>query len=612
MNPERMPRTENRDESPTSADESVWIPHTSSLARFVVRLAELHPVSAHTRHADTELRRALQFLDVEADPAAVVAAGETLAVILALPATVLTGYVTTPLIGLCIGAAVAVSVAAGSRRAPGWVATIRRTRALGAAPGLVARAALRIRVEPSPERAARFAAETGRGPLARSLAAHARRAVGTPKSGLGTFAAAWRPWFPALDRAAALLAAGAAAPPAERERSLDRALDTVTDAARSRLAAFAGDVRGPASGTYVFGVVLPLALAGMLPAARVAGLPVHVGHVVVLYDIVLPVALLWASGWLLLRRPVAFPPAQVPRSHPTLPTRRWRAPVAGVVGACLGWIIGATVIGSWASPVAAVGFGLSGGLLVRYHPVKLVRERVRAVEKGLDDALYLVGRRVAAGESVEQAIDTAATELPGVTGEVFEDAVGVGRRLRVGVRASFLGEHGALATLPSQRARSAAVLLSIAAAEGRPAGVAIVSLADHLAELRRIERNSRRELASVTSTLENTAAFFGPLVGGATVALAGRMATATDARGSVDSTVSTATAGATGTTAIGTGELGLAVGGYVLAMSVILTALAATLENGFDPALVGYRAGIALPAATATYLTTYVGVALVL
>jgi hypothetical protein len=312
---------------------------------------------------------------------------------------------------------------------------------------------------------------------------------------------------------------------------------------------------------------------------------------------------------------VAFPPERVPRSHPALPARCWRGPVVGAGGVCLGWLLGVATVGPWAAPVAAVGFGAGGALLVRYHPVKTVRERVRAVEEGLDDALYLVGRRVAAGESVERAIDTAATQLPGATGKVFEDAIGVGRRLRVGVRASFLGEHGALARLPSQRARSAAALLSVGAAEGRPAGVAIVALAAHLAELRRIERDSRRELASVTSTLENTAAFFGPLVGGATVALAGRMATAADASGSLESTVSGPTAagtGATGPTAIATGELGLAVGGYVLAMAVILTALAAMLERGFDPALVGYRVGIALPAATTTYLGTYVGVALVL
>lgn len=593
-------------------------PHAISITEIVTWLAALHPYPTLDTARDEKLQRALAFLDLDVDPADVAVAGDVIGTVVALPSTALVGLATAPAIGLGVGAALALGLAVGARRAPYWLATIRRTRALGAAPGLVARAALRIRVEPAPERAAQFAAATGRGSLARSLGEHARRAAGTPRSGFGTFAAAWRPWFPALDRATALLEASAAARPAGRERSLDRALETVTDAARSRLAEFAGDVRGPASGAYAFGVILPFALAGMLPAARAAGIPVDVRHVVALYDLVLPLALVGAAGWLLLRRPVAFPPPRVPRTHPAVPSRRWLAPVAGAGCGILGWLLGATVVGAWAAPVAAAGFGAGVASLVRYRPVKAVRERVRAVEDGLDDALYLVGRRVAAGESVERAIETAAAELPGATGELFEDAVGVSRRLRVGVRASFLGEHGALSTLPSQRARGAAALLAIAASEGRPAGAAIVSLADHLTELRRIERESRRELASVTSTLANTAAFFGPLVGGATVALADRMATAVDAGGSVASPVSPAPAatasqtGAPGAAAIGTGELGLAVGGYVLATAVILTALAATLERGFDRALVGYRVGIALPAATATYLATYAGVALVL
>jgi hypothetical protein len=579
------------------------------LSVLVAALGALHPRPAAVPEPDERLVRALQFLDSDVDPTAVVAAGHVLGAVLSFPLALLASVLIALPFGLCFGAVSAVGVAVGTRRLPCWLATIRRTRALGAAPGLVARVALRIRVEPTTERAARFAAETGQGPLARSLGDHARRAAGTPRSGLGTFAATWRPWFPALDRAVALLEAGAAARPAERERSLDRALECVTDAARSRLAAFAGEVRGPASGTYAFGVVLPLALAGMLPAARAAGVPVDVRHVVVLYDAVLPLALLAASGWLLLRRPVAFPPPQVQRSHPDVASRVWVAPGAGVGCAILGWLSGTAVVAPWAGPVAAAGFGSGAGLLVYYRPIADVRDRVRAVEEGLDDALYLVGRRVAAGESVERAIEAAADELPGATGEVFADAVATGRQLRIGVRAAFLGEYGALETIPSQRARGAAALLAIAASEGRPAGAAIVSLADHLSELRRIERESRRELAAITGTLANTAALFGPLVGGATVALAGRMATAVESGGSVPATTPGSAAGAS---AIGTGELGLAVGGYVLATAAILTALAATLERGFDRALIGYRLGLALPAATATYLVTYAGVALVL
>jgi len=175
------------------------------------------------------------------------------------------------------------------------------------------------------------------------------------------------------------------------------------------------------------------------------------------------------------------------------------------------------------------------------------------------------------------------------TGEVFAEAARQQRQLKVGVRESFLGEHGALATVPSTRTRSTATLLALAAREGRPAGSAIVAMADHLDELRDVERDARHEIGLVTSTLANTASVFAPMVAGATVALAdgmqfsGRLA---------------ASGGPT------TGELGLAVGAYVLVLAVLLTTLSTGLARGLDRALVGYRVGWALLVATATFVAT--------
>ena len=80
------------------------------------------------------------------------------------------------------------------------VANARRSRTLGSAPELVSRAVLQTRVAPTAEGAAAFAAET-EGRLGDRLAEQVRRARGTPRSGLGQFAAAWRDSFPALHRA---------------------------------------------------------------------------------------------------------------------------------------------------------------------------------------------------------------------------------------------------------------------------------------------------------------------------------------------------------------------------------------------------------------------------
>jgi hypothetical protein len=214
-----------------------------------------------------------------------------------------------------------------------------------------------------------------------------------------------------------------------------------------------------------------------------------------------------------------------------------------------------------------------------------VRERVEAIESDLADGLYLVGREVSRGRSVEAALDDAVELLESATGEVFADATRQQRQLRVGVRESFLGEHGALATVPSERARSTAELLAIAASEGQPAGPAIVTMADHLDDLRSVEQAVARDLRQVTSTLSNTASVFGPLVEGATVTLAGQMSSDGPLTGAIDA-----------------GALGLAVGAYVIVLAVVLTVLSTGLERGLERSLVGYRVGRALLSATGVFV----------
>jgi hypothetical protein len=229
--------------------------------------------------------------------------------------------------------------------------------------------------------------------------------------------------------------------------------------------------------------------------------------------------------------------------------------------------------------------------------MKRVRDRAQAAETRLDDALHLVGRRVVAGESVESTLPAAGERVGGETGRIFREATGVRRRLRTTVRGAFLGDHGALADLPSPRFRGAAALLALAAREGRPAGEVVVATADQLDELRRVEKEGRREMARMTGTLANTAAVFGPLVAGATVALS--------------ASIETGVGGAVGR-GLPAAALGSAIGAYVLLMAAVLTTLATGLERGLDPVVIGYRVGLALPTATATYLTAVVGAGLVL
>lgn len=540
--------------------------------------------------ASTELTDALSFIESELHPETVVRAGYgagMVSLLLLVPLSMLP--VPLPVTAVFV-LAVAWSVIEVFHSLPVLLAAFRRTRALGDAPNLVGRAVLRMQIQPATETAVRFAAETGRGPLAESLAAHIDRSMGTPETGLIAFAEEWADEFPAIRRSAHLLATAQDAPEGERARTLDRALAAVLDGTRDEMSRFTAAIRGPTTALYAFGVMLPLALVALVPAATIAGYPVSIWVFVILYNLMLPVGLVAASLWLLVRRPVAFPPPDVDRGHPDVTGRLSLRLLAGVVAGGAAYAVTLRFGPPALAGVGGVGVGIGAALLAVFHPVVVVRNYVRDVEEHLVDALYIIGRQVAEGEAVESAVEVAGDRVPAETGSVFREAAGLQRRLHIGVEEAFLGEYGALVDVPSDRAHGTASLLAIASSEGQPAGRAIVSMADHLEELREVERETKRTLREVTGTLDNTATFFGPIVAGATVGLADIIAE----RGIE----------ATGQAALPTDELGLVVGGFVVTLCFILVPLSVSLRNGLDRALLSYSIGRSLVLAVPLYVAT--------
>jgi len=541
-----------------------------------------------------DYRRACRLLSLSAPPETVLAASYTVALsgsLLALlaVATIPGALATVVSLGLLV---VSLGIAALGRYAVPFAAEAKRIRTLGAAPSLVTTLVLGATLWPSAERAAAFAGRAQNGLLAARLDEHHRRAAGTPRSGLGTFAAAWSDRFPALERAVGLVENATVAPAEERPDILERARQCILDGTRDEMAAFAASLHGPATGLYAFGVLLPLAMASLLPAAAAAGVPVTAPVLVGTYGVVLPAGLLIACCWLLGRRPVAFPPAPVPRSHPDVPETALPSVVAGLTAGVAGWLLAGVLVAEWAAPIGALGSSVGSTLVVHYRPVSEVRDHVTAVEAGLPDALSAVGRRLDRGQSVEAALGAAVDEVPDPTSGIIEAAVARQERLGTSVEGAFLGPSGALSDLPSHRTRRVATLLDTAATIGPPAGESVTTMGEHLEALRAIERETRRDLSQITETLSNTAALFGPLVGGATVALAGSMGS-----GGQFETIPSAL-------------LGTVVGWYVLVLAVLLTVLSTGLHRGLDRALVGYRTGLALLSATATFFVAVVATGL--
>jgi len=557
-------------------------------------LAELWP---RAPVVDDELTIACRFLDAP-EATRLVAASNVLGIVVGVLGLLLVGL-TRRISVLPIVVIIGVVPPIAARQLPIAAAQFVRTRALGESPALFGRLTLILRVEPSLERAARFASRSGDGRLAAALGGHVRRARAGPESGLRSFAKEWGAWEPALERASARIVDATAAPPDERIRGCERALETVRSSVEHRLASFADDLRGPVTGLYAFGVLLPLALVGVLPAARIAGLQVGMAQLVLLYDLLLPLGLLGAGAWLLTKRPVAFPPPRVGRDHPDVPDRRQEAVALGIGTAVAAAVLCRAIL-PWATPIAALGTGGGVALYHAFEPRTAIRERVRETEDGLPDALALVGRRVADGTAVERALTEVSEELPGPAGELLGAAAERTQTLGIPVEGAFFGEYGVLSDLPSDRARDAGTMFTLAATEGAPAGDVLVTAGDHLRALQQAGADGRRKLAAVTGTLANTAVLFGPLVGGVTVAMVGGVSSDPVAAAGVNAAASSGTVG------FETAALGRAVGVYVLAMAGVLTGLSTALEHGVDRSLLGYRVGIALPTATGAYVAAVV------
>lgn len=567
---------------------------TTAYVSLVPLLARLSPLSGE---ADPDRERALAFLgwDVAAETVEAAAIGWLVATLPLLAAVV--ARAPDPL-ALPVAGTLLVVGAGGSLallHVPILLASAKRRRGAGEAATLVRRATFSVRLEPTPERAAAFAAHHGDGPLAASLDAHRRRVAGTGASAWEGFAAEWRSWAPALARATTLLVAATDEGPERRDRLLDRAVAVAADGTGDRAREAAARLRGPVASLYAFGVVLPLALVGTLPLVPVAGVPLPPSALFLVYDVLLPAVLLAASAWALATRPVAFPATPVPTDHPELPSRGRRtrhAACAGLGGAVLALVVTRPVPGT--APVVLPALTLGAALVAWTVPLRAVRRSVEAAEAGVPDALAFLGERIGAGVSVERAVADAGRELDDPLASVFADADRVRRRLGCGVHGAFLGPHGVLAGLPSRTLRDAVETTTLAAAAAD--GERLRGAATHYDRLRDLEATVRDDLGDTAETLRNTGRFFAPFVGGLTVALA----TGVDGFGAggtgAGSTPSSAGGGFGGTSAAPfvPDTLVLVVGGYVVWVAVLLPALATLLVDGGDRADICHAVGTAL------------------
>ncbi len=306
---------------------------------------------------------------------------------------------------------------------------------------------------------------------------------------------------------------------------------------------FAARLKTPTYILYSIFILIPLALVALLPALTIVGVRIDAVILILLYDLILPLATFGYAEYILLQRPATFPPPHIRDSHPRLVNIKRTKRVTLIIALVTAVIIGASgyLWLAYGNPFGLVSTGAMTGYIPPsftliwgatafitiyaigvYTPYKNIRDDIKEIEYQFADALFVLGRRISDGRSPEWAFMQTAQTMKGTRiGDAFQDVANNLSLLRTTlVGAIFDSEYGAFRNIYSERVHTTMRLFTQSVYKShQAAGVAIVKLADHLKELEEVEENIKGSLYDVTSTMKSTATIFAPLIAGVTLAL---------------------------------------------------------------------------------------------
>ncbi|MBC7081195.1 MAG: hypothetical protein H5T44_02980 [Thermoplasmatales archaeon] len=479
-----------------------------------------------------------------------------------------------------------------------------KARSLGDIPEIISYLVMYLKLVPNLERAFNFAAKESNSSLSKDL----RKIIWDLQirihksidDAITYFANLWGEWNEYLRRAIHLIRNSVKEKENERVATLDRALDVVLEGTRDLMIDFSNKLHQPTLIIYSLGFMLPIATMAMLPAVNVIGLRFSIFHIIIFYDILLPVFLFFYIRKILANRPATFNP-------PSIPSKKIR----NIKNILISIFLFLPFLALFLRPptslfsknfflIWGVAISVSIYCLLTYNKDKKERDKIRKMEKEFGDALYILGRRVAEGKPPEEAFNHVAQAMKGSTiGEVFAKAFYnlISRRIKI-ENAFFDEEYGALANVYSDRIKAIIkIFIEGVKKSYEYAGIAIVKIADHLKQLQDVEKKIRDSLSSITSSLRSTATFFAPLIGGVTLGMTNLMQKILSSLNfSFSEDVTIPIFGKIFYVET-TGDFAIVIGIYIILLVFLILRLANGIDEGDDKIEYFYGVGKSLPIA---------------
>jgi hypothetical protein len=433
---------------------------------------------------------------------------------------------------------------------------------------------------------------------------------------------------------------------ASRIITLDRALDVSLEGTKETMNQFANRLHQPTVILYSVGIMIPLSLVAMLPAAGLVGMRITIVQVFLIYDLLLPLFVYMYTRKILLSRPAAFQPSNVPPDHPDLRNinkrkRFFLSLASGIVFSIPGiifliipllvpldasndiiyFITSSQGLNSyfpvslffiWGATVAVSLYCLSV-----YRPYKKVRDEIRQMEKEFSDALYILGKRISEEKSPEESFAYTAQTMQGTRiAEVFHQTSYNLIALHTNLYdALYSNEFGSLQHVYSDRIKAILRLFVEGTQKSqRAVSASLIRIADHLKQLQEIEKKIIDMLYELTSTLQSTVSIFAPLIAGVTLAITTLISTILRSIQGKQSPeiitgIPTSFSGASGTFMmenIRPEYFVLVIGIYLIELVILLTRFTNGLNEGDDTASFMYSLGKTMPLSITVFSITVI------
>jgi hypothetical protein len=499
-------------------------------------------------------------------------------------------------------------------------AAYMKVHSLGDVPEVISYIVMAMKLNPNIETALKFAASNSKRQLAKDVKKLMWdlqvRAYDSLDMALGAFAEEWGEYSEHFKRAVFLIkSATAEREEAMRTITLNRALDVVLQGTKGLMESFSGALHSPTLILYSIFVMVPLALVAMLPAAAIVGLRVNALELALLYDVLFPLATLVYAHSILMKRPAAFTPPDIPPIRQAIPGWAWALLAAGggAAAGSLYFLPARLPVANTIFLVWAIAAAISIYCLGVYTPYKKKRDDLKKMEDEFADSLFILGRRIAEGRSPEDGFAYAAAMTSGsVMGKAYARAAYNIRCLRTSLRDAVLSpDYGAFSDVYSDRIKATiSMLVESSGKSGEVAGNSVVRLADHLKELQSIEDEIRKMLYTMTSMLKTTCVAFAPFIGGITLALSQSVS---EVVGRTLANLNDMPDSARqyfpmmpdfSAPLVSNGQFVLIIGLYIIMLVIILLRFVDGIEHGDDRYEFMYSVGSVLPVSVAVFTIT--------